>query len=76
MEMQLKMFGARSGAEQVEPIKHGDKVLVQWASRPLEHHVVLWVDDNEHGRVFGTVRLTDGNECIVYERELRGRVRS
>ena len=73
--MQTLLTGPGYGypGETVAPIAHGDRVLVQWKSRPLEHHVVLDVDSNIHGAVYRTIRLADGHECLVMESELRGR---
>lgn len=72
--MQMKLSGQGYGyvAEQVAPIAHGDIILVRSAS---ERHVVLIADDNIHGKVFVTVRLSDGAECVVLEREVTCRVR-
>lgn len=70
---QLKLFssGARSGAEIVEPIKHGDIIVTKNHKR----HVVISVSDNIHGLVFVCLSLTTGADSIVLAREVAYRSR-
>jgi len=65
-EKQLTMFGAKSGTETFRPIAEGDVIVTHSSAR----HFVTKVDDNVNGAVFLTIRVSDGVECIVVEREV------
>lgn len=70
MQSQLT-FGLMSGVEKFEPIKHGDQLM----TKPFGRVVVTHVDNNAQGLVFVCIRLDNGNECVVLEREVTYRSR-
>lgn len=64
-------FGLMSGETKAEPIKAGD-VLV---TKPFGRVLVTAVSDNNHGAVYPAIRLDDGSDCVVLEREVLYRSR-
>lgn len=64
-------FGLMSGETQAEPVKEGDVLVTKAFGRVL----VLSVSDNIHGAVYPSVRLDNGSECVVLEREVLYRSR-
>jgi hypothetical protein len=65
-QLTLSTLGALSGTEKAPPIQHGD-ILV---TKPFGRVVVLTVSDNINGAVYVAVRLDNGSECVVLEREV------
>lgn len=63
---QLRMFGARSGVDKVEPIATGDVIVTHGGVRC----VVTGVDSDIRGAVYMCLRLDTGARCIVLEREV------
>lgn len=72
--MQIELFstGARSGNERVEPIKHGDILQTKCFGRVVVTHADK--DAYERG-VYVCLRLDNGNECVVFDREVEYRSR-
>ena len=69
---QLSMnLGAKSGAEQADPITVADTLVTTGFGRVT----VTAVSDNIHGPVYVCVRHDNGAECIVLPREISYRSR-
>jgi hypothetical protein len=72
--MQIEMFslGARSGSEKVTPISEGD--ILQTA--PFGRVVVTHASADAHDRgVYVCLRLDNGAQCVVLDREVQYRSR-
>jgi hypothetical protein len=64
-------FGLMSGETKVEPYREGDVLM----TKPFGRVVVTHVSENAQGVVLPAVRLDNGAECIVLEREIEYRSR-
>lgn len=67
---QLTMLGGKFN-ETIEPIKVGDILVTKSFGRVVVTHV----SNNLDGGVYPSVRLDNGNECVVLEREILYRSR-